>query len=70
MKYAIVNKNGEFYADPIYTDITQAMEKIKYLNQYRVDNQMEDMAYDIEPLSEAREAQHNQEWQTYRSMID
>jgi len=70
-KYAIVNKRtGEFYADPIYTDIQKGRDKIRYLEDYRVRHNMPPEEYVLEELSEEREAQHDREWREFVSMLD
>ena len=68
-KYAIV-QGGEFYPDPIYTDKKEAEDKVKYLHDYRVENNMPTKQYCIEVLTPEREAQHGKEWKAYCDMID
>lgn len=70
-KIAIINvKTKEFYADPVYTDKNKAMEKLVYLEEYRHDHNMPEMAYDLEELTPEREVQHKKEWDRFVSMID
>lgn len=70
-KYAIVNKKTkEFYADPIYTDIKKAKQKIEYLHNYEKEHNMEFKVYEIEVLTPEREAQHEKEWKQFCDAID
>jgi len=70
-KYAIVEvESGEFYPDPIYTNIKKIKDKINYLINYRKKNGMEERHYKIEKLTKEREKQHNEEWKRWCSLID
>ena len=72
-KYAITTyPEREFYPDPIYEDIEKAREKVKYLIDYKIKNNipLKSYCYCIETLTPAREKQHNEEWQEWCSMID
>ncbi len=69
--YAIIdNATGEFYPDPIYTDIKRATDKIMYLEDYRAKNHMDEVIYKVEVLTPKRLEQHETEWKKWVSMID
>jgi ribonuclease HI len=70
IKYAIVNEEGEFYPDPIYTDSKKIEEKITYLENYRKDKNMKWVNYTAEILTPEREKQHEEEWKRFCSAID
>lgn len=70
-KYAItIGEIGEFYPDPIYTDLEKVKAKVEYLTKYREEHGMEKVEYFIERLTPEREEQHNKEWKAWVSMID
>ena len=71
MNYAIINKaTKEFYPDPIYVDLNRIKNKIAYLRNYKIKNNMKQIDYVIEKLSERRKKQHDKEWAEYVSSID
>ena len=71
MNYAIIIKTTkEFYPDPIYTDLKRIRDKIAYLKDYRIKNNMELREYEIEKLSKKRKEQHDKEWKQFCSAID
>lgn len=74
IKYAIVvgdrEKAGEFYPDPTYDNKEKALEKIKYLENYRINHNMPGAGYKIEKLSKERLAQHTDEWTRWVASID
>jgi hypothetical protein len=70
-KYAITERQtNEFYPDPIYTDLKKAQDKIEYLNEYRVKNNMPVVEMFVEELTPEREEQHNTEWKRFVDMLD
>ena len=70
-EWAIIDKDTkEFYADPIYTDLERACDKIKYLNGYRVANNMAPKEYIIEKLTDKRREEHEKEWNQFVAAID
>lgn len=71
-KWAIVidKIGGDFYPDPIYTDLKKLDTKLKYLSDYRDSHNMERIGYLAEVLSPERETQHNEEWTRWTSNID
>lgn len=73
-KYAIVigdrEKEGEFYPDPTYDTKEKALEKIKYLDNYRITHDMVGASYKVEKLSKERLAQHTGEWTRWVASID
>jgi hypothetical protein len=71
-KWAIVidKIGGEFYPDPIYTDIPKLDAKLKYLADYREKHNMKCVGYIAELLTPERETQHNDEWTRWVASID
>jgi hypothetical protein len=70
-EYAITNKETkEFYPDPIYTDVKKGMDKIRYLEDYRIKNNMEFKKYELEELTKERKESHEKEWARFCKMID
>ena len=70
-QYAIINSDtGEFYADPAYVDKKKAEKKCEYLRNYRLQNGMPFVNYDVELLTPERWTLHNREWARFVAAID
>jgi hypothetical protein len=71
LEYVIYNfDKKQFYPDPIYTDLEKAENKIAYLKEYRIKNDMPEVNYGLMVLTKERKAQHQKEWQAFCSAID
>ena len=71
--YAIVVKeNGkeDYYPDPLYTDKQKGLNKIAYLKEYRIKNNMDICDYELRPLNKIEQIEHTKQWKKWCSAID